>query len=253
MAIGNFSCDTEDTGIELLERACSVARDLGAISVIGPMDGDTWHSYRFVVESDGTKPFFLEPSNPVHFVAAFDRAGFERIEEYASAIDTTLAPPRRRRRLPGIRLRNWNSDDVEGELANIFRISTGAFASNRFFTPIERQAFDRIYEPIVPLVDPELIILGENDAGDAIGFLFAYSDPLDDHSPPAVVVKTYATVVRGAGGLMLDRLYDVARSRGCPAIIHALFHVDNRSRWASEHRNGRVFRRYALWGRELIR
>jgi hypothetical protein len=41
--------------------ALDIVRSHGIGRVLGPMDGDTWHSYRFVTESDGSAGFLLEP------------------------------------------------------------------------------------------------------------------------------------------------------------------------------------------------
>ena len=39
------------------------------------MDGDTWHSYRFVTEPGTEPPFILEPVNPSHWPTLFEALG----------------------------------------------------------------------------------------------------------------------------------------------------------------------------------
>ncbi len=62
-AVGEFACETPEAGAALLDQAAELAAGDGAKALIGPMDGDTWHSYRLVTETDGSKPFLMEPGS----------------------------------------------------------------------------------------------------------------------------------------------------------------------------------------------
>ncbi|NIQ95070.1 MAG: hypothetical protein GWN87_13315, partial [Desulfuromonadales bacterium] len=53
-AIGRFHCGDSAAGEGLLTRVLADLDSAGFQFVVGPMDGDTWHSYRLVVESDGS-------------------------------------------------------------------------------------------------------------------------------------------------------------------------------------------------------
>ncbi|MEZ5869831.1 MAG: hypothetical protein R3D46_15990 [Defluviimonas denitrificans] len=55
-AIGDFRCDDAEAGAALLRQICAELAGRGVTRVLGPMNGDTWHSYRLVIESDGTPP-----------------------------------------------------------------------------------------------------------------------------------------------------------------------------------------------------
>ena len=59
--IGQFRADSPEAGAALLTLACARLRELGCSAVLAPMNGDTWHSYRVVLDSDGSPPFALEP------------------------------------------------------------------------------------------------------------------------------------------------------------------------------------------------
>jgi len=83
--LGKFSCKNSDAGAAILAQACDYIREQGISRVIGPMDGDTWHSYRFVTQTDGRPAFLLEPQNAAGAVAVFDAAGFAQISGYFSA------------------------------------------------------------------------------------------------------------------------------------------------------------------------
>jgi hypothetical protein len=47
-AIGKFACDTAEAGRQLLDDIIALLRKEAFGAVIGPMEGDTWHSYRLV-------------------------------------------------------------------------------------------------------------------------------------------------------------------------------------------------------------
>ena len=79
MAVGKFKCQDPGAGTALLRQIADVARSQGAEALIGPMDGDTWHSYRLVCESDGRPPFLMEATGGEIDLAAFNDAGFAPI------------------------------------------------------------------------------------------------------------------------------------------------------------------------------
>ncbi|MEO1204699.1 MAG: hypothetical protein AAFV45_00050 [Pseudomonadota bacterium] len=250
LAIGGFVCDTEHAGAELLDEACARANARGIKAVIGPMDGDTWHSYRLVTESDGTPTFPLEPTSGVHDLAAFEAGGFEPISQYISArapIADTIgaqAPP-----VDGLTIEPWDGRDADRLIEQLFQMSAAAFARNPFFKPISRADFVALYRPVIPLIDPSLVLFARDDSGTIAGFLFAFKDQTSDER--RVIIKTYASRVRGCGRWLLDTAHRRAAADGCSEAIHALMHADNSSLDRSTRSGGRVFRRYALMGRWL--
>jgi hypothetical protein len=250
-AIGRFHCEDASAGARLL---ASLARRLGSEGIrqaLGPMDGDTWHSYRLVTDAGSAPPFFLEPTNPAHHVAAFEAAGFSPVSRYVSLVDRSLAPKAEVRRLPDIAIRTWRAEEAEGELQRLHELSLRAFARNAFYRPIGLEEFALLYRPLVPLVDPNLVLFAQAPSGATLGFLFAIPDRLQGAAPTTLIVKTYASLMPGVGGLLGDHFYSIARARGARAVIHALVHEDNLSLKHSRSRHGEIFRRYALFGRSL--
>src|SRR5689334_22726950 len=84
-AIGAFRCDDAGSGTALLTQIAATLAAEGFAAVIGPMDGDTWHRYRVVTESDGSAPYLLEPVSDPGSHQAFLDAGFAPISHYVSA------------------------------------------------------------------------------------------------------------------------------------------------------------------------
>ncbi len=242
--VGEFRCDDADAGRALLDDAIERLARMGFEYVIGPMDGDTWHPYRLVVDSDGSAPFPLEPSNPIWHVGAF--ADFETVARYTSARADTwrqrdLAAYARRVHDAGIRVRSFDRTRAEADLRAIYRLSAATFERNFLYTPISEAAFMELYRPLVERVDPRLILMAEDDSLQA--FLFAYVNAR------TAIVKTYASQRPGLGAYLIEQ-FQAGPAAGCDAIVHALMHEDNISQ-NNSRKSARTFRRYALYGKRL--
>jgi hypothetical protein len=246
-ALGAFDCDHAAAGAALLRRTADQLRVEGFGAVVGPMDGDTWSRHRLVVETDGRPPFLLEPANPAHHPLAFEEAGWPVIARYASAERSLSTARTTNPEPPRLAVRALDMADAERELRRLHALSLEAFAGNFLYRPIGADVFLAQYRPILPLLDPELVLMAEDETGGLAAFLFGVPDP----GSGSVIMKTYASRVKGGGSLLADIFTARARERGYGSVIHALFHEDNLSARRSEAAGGRIFRRYALWGLEL--
>ena len=252
-AVGKFTCDTAEAGQRLLD---IVALRLGAEkfgAVIGPMDGDTWHSYRLVAESDGSPPFLLEPVSRPQDREAFLGAGFTPISDYISA-RTAIGPATLERpafTLPGLTITPWDGRNPDGLIGPLFELSAIAFSNNPFYKPLDLSGFRALYAPVIPRIDPRHVMFAHDAGGRLAGFIFSIPNWLEGPKPATLIIKTYATTVKGGGRMLLDRAHRQAAELGFTAAIHALMHNNNVSRNASAKHGGRIFRRYQLMGRLL--
>lgn len=250
-ALGAFTCGTPEAGAKAIRAAMALLKAEGFGAVLGPMDGNTWGRHRLVIESDGRPPFLFEPANPPHFVAAFEQSGLAIVSRYVSAIrsadvlDSNSAPP------PGLRLRNFDLTQAEAELARIHALSLDAFAANQFYQPIALEPFLASYRPVLGAIDPELVLLAEDAAGELKGFLFAIPNLAEGPASRTVILKTYASQVKGGGAMLANAFHERAKAKGFAEVIHALMHESNLSATHSGRKGGKVFRRYALWGGRL--
>jgi hypothetical protein len=252
-AIGQFHCANVDDGASVLIRSRELLRAEGFSTVIGPMDGDTWHRYRVVVESDGTPPFVMEPVSGPHDLAAFQSAGFQPISSYLSArasLDDAIGsgPPVE---IDGMRLQAWDGSDAKALIGKLFEFSSRGFSRNAFFKPIDLPEFLKIYEPVIPAIDPRFVLFAFSGS-EPVGFLFGFPNGTAPQQPASVVLKTYASARHGVGRLLADAFHRTARQLGFSEVIHALMHVDNVSRKNSELHGATIFRRYALMGCQLV-
>ncbi|GLQ52873.1 hypothetical protein [Devosia nitrariae] len=250
-AVGGLEFEDPDAAVDLLSQTIRKVKDEGFGGLIGPMDGDTWHSYRTITQSDGSLPFAMEPRSGRYDHAALVAVGFEPISNYLSArarlVDTIGAEPVR---MEGVSVTAWDGTGAEQLIARLFAVSGQAFAGNHFFKPIGLEAFLDLYRPILPMLDPRHILFAHNGSGDLVGFLFGFPDRLGGEKP-AAVLKTYASGLRGVGHVLADQYHRRALDMGYEEVIHALMHETNISSERSARHNARIFRRYALMGRRL--
>jgi len=252
MAVAELEFDSVEAGAALLEDAATLAMREGAVSLIGPMEGDTWHSYRLPTETDNSPPFLMEPVCGAHDIESFEKAGFSSISNYFSASvplsEVNSVVPKAQE---GLTATNWDGNNAEDIFAEVHQLSTEAFAKNAFYKPIEVKEFLSMYLPMVPYMKPELIFLARDVDGKLQGFLFGLPNHAEGAAPESVILKTYASLKKGAGYLLSSMFYQAAREAGYKTAIHALMHDDNLSALRSATNGAEIFRRYALMGRRL--
>ena len=250
--IGAFDCKTAAGGAEVLRQAIAFIRENNIQKILGPMDGDTWHSYRFVTQTDDSPAFLLEPRNTPVALASLKDAGFTEISSYFSArvplAQTALNAPRP---TDAFTVEPWDGADPEKLFNQVFDLSCEAFAENAFYKPITRDAFLAIYMPIVPMLKPELIFFARRPDQSLAGFLFGTPNYAEGPTPSSVILKTYASLTKGAGQHLAYAFHKAAASEGYDTAIHALIHDDNLSALRSASEGADIFRRYGLFGLTL--
>lgn len=263
--IGHYAASDGGSAALLLSRACSLLADAGCTMAAGPMDGNTWRRYRFIVERGSEPPFFLEPDNPDDWPAHWMASGFSPLAHYTSAVnddlhieDTRTADALPRLTAHGIRVRPFDPARADEELHSMYRLSTAAFSCNFLYSPLSEEEFMLQNRAVLPFVRPELVLLAERDA-ELAGFMFALPDALQarrGESIDRVILKTVAVgpafTGMGLGGALMDLVQRAARHLGFRRAIHALIHEQNASRRLSD-RYARTIRRYALFARQLDR
>ncbi|MEM9540117.1 MAG: GNAT family N-acetyltransferase [Cyanobacteria bacterium P01_E01_bin.42] len=259
--IGNLSSDT-DLSVAL-KSACQELQEKGCFFAIAPLNGNTWHSYRLVTEWGNYPPFFLEPDTPTSLNQALFEQDFFPIARYYSALCTDLHIRDRRLLLVqkclgdrGITIRSLHREQLETELEKIYQIAIAAFRNNFLYQPISKPAFIALYRPILPYIQPELVLIAEEE-DKAIGFLFALPDVLEARRGNAietVILKTVAVLPQrnyaGLGSILVEKCHAIAAQLGYKKIIHALINYANPSSNISRY-YAKPIRHYALFGKQL--
>ena len=253
MSVARIRFPNADIGVQLLNEACQAARKAKASAILGPMEGDTWHSYRLVSESDGRAPFLMEPTSGPEDLLAFEAAGFRPVGRYFSAsvpLEQIAAAPAQPLQTD-LTIESWNGENPEALFAEVHKLSCAAFAKNAFYKAIALEEFLAMYMPMVPLLKRDLIFFARDGAGHLKGFLFGVPNYAEGPDPKAAILKTYASLHKGAGYALSQAFYRAASSAGYETAIHALIHEENLSALRSATNGAEVFRRYALMGRRL--
>jgi GNAT superfamily N-acetyltransferase len=261
--IGHYEAANAEAGTAVLAKACGILARAGCTSAVGPVEGNTWRRYRFVVDRGSEPPFFLEPDNPDDWPEHWSSAGFSHASTYASALneDLTIEDPRTagalvRLAADGISIRPFDAVRSDAELRRIFALTTVAFRNNFLYAPIAEEEFLTQNRALLRLVRPELTLLAERH-GRLVGYLFAVPDLVETQRrgiSATVILKTIAVDPSvsgmGLGGVLMDLVQRSARRLGFRRAIHALMHERNASRNISR-RYASTIRRYALLGRQI--
>jgi GNAT superfamily N-acetyltransferase len=266
-AIGHYASVDDEAAAALLKEAVTRLQENGCTLVVGPMDGNTWRSYRFVTDSgvgqSPEPPFFLEPSNPPEWPRQFEQEGFAKLAGYYSALNSDLARPDERiepmaARLEsaGVRIRSALNSDLKEQLRRIYKVSRVAFTRNFLYTELAKEGFVAQYTGLLDRIRPELLLLAEVGK-DLVGYIFAIPDLAQAARGCAIdtfLIKTVAILpepaLRGLGGLLVSRAQQAGHRLGFRRCIHALMHEDNVSRNISNH-YAETMRRYTLYSREI--
>lgn len=250
--VGKCKFASAEAGARLLAEAAALATSKGATALIGPMEGDTWHAYRLISDR-GTQPAFLmEPVSADHDKDGFDAAGFEVISSYFSAsAPLSELPGPEPKGTDVFTLETWDGTDADALFTQVYHLSCTAFAANPFYKHIALEDFLAMYRPVVPLLKQDLILFARDSTGALVGFLFGIPNYAQGPAPKSVILKTYASVQKGAGHWLSYQFYANAKAMGFEQVIHALMHDDNLSAIRSGLNGADVFRRYALMGRVL--
>lgn len=259
--IGHYAALDTAAGGALLTEAVSQLTQEGAVVVIGPIDGNTWRSYRLVTDRGNRPPFFMELDHPPDWPDHFEQAGFSPLSTYFSAevSDLTIRQPKyvkleQRLLDAGLTIRPIDPQRFEEELTSVHELSLEAFANNYLYTPIDRECFLAMYGPIRDKLVPELVLLAELE-GELLGFAFGVPDLIQaarGEPVDTVILKTLAVrpgrAAAGLGGLLMERCHLAAHAMGLKRAIHALMHETNKSLSLSSH-YGQPFRRYTLFSK----
>jgi GNAT superfamily N-acetyltransferase len=278
--IGHFEATGRDPALRLLDQACRWLAERGCRQILGPMNGSTWHSYRFLTDGFAHPPFLLEPTNPPSYPTWWREAGFTpTAERYHSseqdnhAVADALAGAVDQVSLRGYRVQPADCRDLEAVLKRVFELSSVAFAANAHFAPISWPEFRSLYDGIQRVLAPSLVHWVIAPDGGIVGFAFGLPDRaeavrrmkgrgglsgawafLSAPRPVRSVFKSMALLPEhqgaGVGKALFHRHAVEARALGLRKGVRALMAADSRSA-ATTRALHTITRRYALFARAV--
>lgn len=232
---------------EGFEQVICQLKEIASGGVLGPMDSNTFYSYRLAVDEFSWRLYPDCISDEKVFAALRDH-GFRISQFYTSTLATTnqkIWSVAKKAKLPT----NFKIVEATGEAAyqylnDIYDVAIDAFSRADFYEPISREDFLEIYMQNLRAVTPDLLMIYDGDA--PVAFCFCYEDP----EKRFYVCKTIAvrSDCRNRELLLalIDRSYQMMHRRGYENV---LYHFQNdRSKVLNRIFRGCVLRqkRYAL-------
>jgi len=188
----------------LLKTALEWARSAGHDSIIGPAQFSTNDEVGLLIDGFEDTPRVLMTYNPQYYQTYIEGAGFEKAMDlwaYELDIRNYLArmPEKLIRVTEKVRerrnfvVRKINMKEFDQEVERIKPIYNTSWEKNWGFVPMTDAEFDRLAEELKPLLDPEVVILVEQE-GETIGFGLSLPDlcqPLQLAYPSPKVNETF--------------------------------------------------------------
>lgn len=253
--LGFFEAQNNINAVKFLfDEVKNYAKSKGYNYLIGPINGSTWKKYRVTLPSQNM-PFLLDNYNKPYYAELFEHCGFETIANYTSSICKNLDKDYSRLEKfssifdkKGIKIRKFVPTNFDIDIRKIYDVSIKSFVNNFLYTPIGFKDFYKMYEPLKGFLNPEWVLLAENEDNEAIAFVFGF-DNLYNTNKKSLIIKTLAQVpdykYRGIGSYLVEFLHKKACFAGYDSIIHALMHEDNVS---ANILAGELYHEYKLYG-----
>ena len=240
----------------------------GIETIIGPLNGTTWNTYRYVTEKGNGRPFLLEPWNEDYSVSLFEKLGFKPLAGYISTVmegmnsngrknlDKKIEKLKKFDYYKDTRVESAENKDLLKVLNKVYDLTVEAFKNNFLYSELEREIFLKMYlsyeDKIVKKFFKMLYLKGE-----LIGYVFGIPDYTElGHKGKidTIILKTIAVSPeyngKGMGYILINSLIEEAEKEGYENVIYALMHESNVSKNIGLLL-GNILRRYTLFIKEL--
>ena len=253
--IGFFEAINDINAVRFLfDEIKKYASQKGYDYLIGPINGSTWKKYRVTLPSNNP-PFLLDNYNKPYYAELFEQCGFETIANYTSSVCRNLDRDYSRLNKfekifeqKGVKIRKFDPNNFERDIRKIYEVSIKSFVNNFLYTPIEFEEFFKMYEPVKSFLNPEWVLIAENEQNDALAFIFGF-DNLYNRREKSLIIKTLAQIpdykYRGIGSYLTEYMHKKAKDAEYDNIIHALMHENNVS---ANILSGELYHEYKLYG-----
>jgi len=242
--IGCFSIDDKESGKRQLDEYVRQLKDAGNKQIIAPINGDTWHQYRLVSWSNGDPAFPLEPHNPLWYNEIYEELGFKPLMKYRSdKFSMGSVKPIENTDL-SLNIREFQ----EGDLRLIYDISLKGFDGNYLYNEITFEEFNKLYQPMLPMIDKELVVIAEVDKT-PVGFMFTFIGNDTQILKTMAVLPEYRS--RGIGAKLINHVLLAGQKKGAKTAIAALMSDGNNSNKIVSKYGGEQIREYTLYCLEV--
>ena len=240
----------------------------GIETIIGPLNGTTWNTYRYVTEKGNGRPFLLEPWNEDYSVSLFEKLDFKHLAGYISTVMEGMNSNGRKNLnkkieklkkfdyYEDIRVESAENKDLLTVLNKVYDLTVEAFKNNFLYSELEREIFLKMYlsyeDKIIKKFFKMLYLKDE-----LIGYVFGIPDYTElgyKGKIDTIILKTIAVSPeyngKGMGYILINSLIEEAEKEGYENVIYALMHESNVSKNIGLLL-GNMLRKYTLFIKEL--
>ncbi len=254
LVIGNYEC-IQNTAVAkmLFESTTKIAKESDKHFLIGPMNGDTWHAYRFSMLEK--PPFIMEQIHKPYYPQQWRENGFETYAEYHTNIEQIDSPISDRMQDffgdRNLQIRQFDSQHAEQDFRAIYELSKESFSNNFLFQPIDWVSFYNLYKNYLPFIKDDLVDL-VFDKNELVGFLFALEIAF---APNQIIVKTMARKsgrkYAGMGRALRERIFSKCIRMQYSSMLHAYIHAENYTNVLSHRVGGQLYQKHILMRKRL--
>ena len=253
---------------QLFNKVFEELKKEGIETIIGPLNGTTWNTYRYVTEKGNGRPFLLEPWNEDYSVSLFEKLGFKHLARYISTVMEGMNSDGRKNLnkkieklkkfdyYEDIRVESAENKDLLTVLNKVYDLTVEAFKNNFLYSELEREIFLKMYMSYEDKIIKKffkMLYLGD----ELIGYVFGIPDYAElgyKGKIDTIILKTIAVSPiyngKGMGYILINSLVEEAEKEGYENVIYALMHQSNVSKNIGLLL-GNMLRKYTLFIKEL--
>ena len=253
---------------QLFNKVFEELKKEGIETIIGPLNGTTWNTYRYVTEKGNGRPFLLEPWNEDYSVSLFEKLGFKHLARYISTVMEGMNSDGRKNLnkkieklkkfdyYEDIRVESAENKDLLTVLNKVYDLTVEAFKNNFLYSELEREIFLKMYMSYEDKIIKKffkMLYLGD----ELIGYVFGipnYTELGYKGKIDTIILKTIAVSPeyngKGMGYILINSLIEEAEKEGYENVIYALMHESNVSKNIGLLL-GNMLRKYTLFIKEL--
>ena len=253
---------------QLFNKVFEELKKEGIEIIIGPWNGTTWNTYRYVTEKGNGKPFLLEPWNEDYSVSLFEKLDFKHLAGYISTVMEGMNSNGRKNLnkkieklkkfdyYKDIKVESAENKDLMAVLNKVYDLTVEAFKNNFLYSELEREIFLKMYMSYEDKIIKKffkMLYLGD----ELIGYVFGIPDYAElgyKGKIDTIILKTIAVSPiyngKGMGYILINSLVEEAEKEGYENVIYALMHQSNVSKNIGLLL-GNMLRKYTLFIKEL--
>ena len=253
---------------QLFNKVFEELKKEGIETIIGPLNGTTWNTYRYVTEKGSRRQFLLEPWNEDYSVSLFEKLGFKPLAGYISTVMEGMDSDGRRNLnkkieklkkfdyYKDIKVESAENKDLLTVLNKVYDLTVEAFKNNFLYSELEREIFLKMYMSYEDKIIKKffkMLYLGD----ELIGYVFGIPDYAElgyKGKIDTIILKTIAVSPiyngKGMGYILINSLVEEAEKEGYENVIYALMHQSNVSKNIGLLL-GNMLRKYTLFIKEL--